>query len=121
MALDLIFKVSGVTYEGRQEYLSQLSGSEACRIIPEPTNPYDSKALAVHIAMKHGYVAHVGYVPRELASQIAPLLDGEELMIEIEEVTGGFEMWDGSQANLGLRMHVYLEGETEEEDDDVPF
>ncbi|HEY5901539.1 MAG TPA: HIRAN domain-containing protein, partial [Anaerolineales bacterium] len=72
----LIVKVAGVTFEGRQEHLRRLRGHEPVRIVPEPENSYDPNALAVHIALDDQTVVHVGYVPRELAAEIAPLLDG---------------------------------------------
>lgn len=112
MALNLTVKVSGVTYEGRQDILKQLRGDEPARIVPEPTNPYDPNALAVHIAMHDGTIAHAGYVPRELASEVAPLLDGEAVMVKIDSVTGGFETEYGDTAYYGLRINIFLQGET---------
>lgn len=102
-------KVAGVTFEGRQAHIAKLRGGEPCRIVPEPENPYDPNALAVHVA-KDGAVYHVGYVPKELAAQIAPYLEGEALMVEITEVTGGFETYEGDTAALGLRIRIELPG-----------
>lgn len=98
-------RVAGVTFEGRQEKIARLQGHEPCRIEPEPDNPYDPNALKVMIASAEG-PQHVGYVPRQLAAEIAPHLEGEALMITFNRVTGGFEMWDGSAANLGLVITI---------------
>jgi single-stranded-DNA-specific exonuclease len=103
----LIIKVSGVTYEGRQTILANLKGNEPVRIEPEPTNKFDPNALAVKIAMPDG-IKHAGYIPREMASQIAPVLDGESLMVSIKEITGGFELGNGELAAYGLRLRVEL-------------
>lgn len=107
----IITKVAGVTFKGRQAYLHAMYGNEPVRIVPEPTNPYDPNALAVHIAIPEGgstMIRHVGYIPRELAAQIAPWLDGEAVMARIAAITGGFETWDGELATLGLRLEIEI-------------
>lgn len=107
----LYTKVAGVTYENRQEHLARLHGNEAVRLLPEPTNKYDANAIAVQIAMPPeagGEVLHCGYVPKEIAAQIAPLMEGEAFMCEIEDITGGFELSDGTTAALGLRLKIEL-------------
>ena len=100
-------RVAGVTYEGRQEYLSRLTGEEPVRLVPEPENQYDNNAIAVYIATKDG-VKHCGYIPKELAAQIAPVMDNEAFMASIEAITGGFEMYNGDTAAYGLRIAVEL-------------
>lgn len=100
-------KVSGVTYEGRQEHLAKLEGNEPVRLVPEPTNAYDPNAIAVMIAVK-GDVLHCGYIPKELAAQIAPVMEGESFDCSIEAVTGGFELSNGDFAAYGLRLKVEL-------------
>lgn len=120
-------KVAGVTYEGRQEHIAKLRGNEPVRLVPEPENKFDSNAIAVHIAVELPFedqdydgsdlgdgishkteVLHCGYIPRELAKDIAPLLDGESFDCKIEQVTGGFELFDGDMAAYGLRLVVQL-------------
>lgn len=100
-------KVAGVTYEGRQEYLAKLNGTEPVRLVPEPTNKYDANAIAVHVA-KMGMVYHCGYIPREMAAEIAPLMEGESFDCKIEDITGGFELYNGDIAAFGLRLVVQL-------------
>lgn len=102
------FKVAGVSFEGRQQHLARVSVGDPARIIPEPENSHDPNALAVHIAVDNE-VLHCGYVPRELAAEIAPMLDGEAVDVRVHEITGGFEQWDGSLAHRGLVMHIKLE------------
>lgn len=101
-------KVAGVTYEGRQDIIAALRGDEPCRIVPEPENPYDPNALAVHVAIEPGIVKHVGFVPREIAAQIAPHLEGEAVMAQLVEITGGFETRDGDIAAYGLRIRIEI-------------
>jgi single-stranded-DNA-specific exonuclease len=111
-------KVAGVTFDSRQSLIAKLRGNEPCRIVPEPENPYDKNALAVQVAMGEG-VEHIGYVPRELAAQIAPLLDGESVMVSIDQISGGFEKWDGEIASLGVVLAVDVPDESG--DDSLPF
>lgn len=103
-------KVAGVTYEGRQALIAQLRGHEPCRLQPEPTNAYDPNAIAVMVAVAPGSVWHIGYLPRELAAQVAPHLEGEALMVKIAEIVGGFETYDGDTAALGVRLRIELPG-----------
>lgn len=103
----LNIRVAGVTFENRQDIIRQLNVSDPCRIEPEPTNQYDPNALAVKVAHA-GAIHHVGFIPRDMAALIAPHLAGESLTVSIQEITGGLEMADGSQAAFGLRLHVEL-------------
>lgn len=103
----LVIKVSGVTYDNRQERIAQLSKIDPVRLEPEPENKFDPNAIAV-IVMHKGQRFHCGYVPRELAARIAPLLEGESLMVKIKAVTGGFNTLDGERAAFGLKLTVTL-------------
>lgn len=105
----LYTKVAGVTFEGRQQIIAQLTGNEPCRLQPEPTNKYDPNAIAVHVAI-NGTVCHIGFVPKELAAVIAPHIDGEALMVKIAEITGGFEFDTGETAAFGVRLRIELPG-----------
>jgi HIRAN domain len=102
----LVFRVAGVTFDNRQATIARLRGDEPVRVVPEPTNKFDPNALAVLVAVAPGDVRHVGYVPRELAARIAPFLEGEAVMAEIRQITGGFETWDHGTASLGLLIAV---------------
>jgi len=98
-------KVVGVTYENRQATIARLRGKEPCRLVPEPENQYDSNAIAVHVATGNG-IKHIGYIKKELAATIAPLMEGEPLMCRIDEITGGFETSDGEQAAYGVVLEI---------------
>lgn len=100
-------KVSGVTFDGRQALIERLRTTDPCRLEPEPTNPYDSNAIAVKVA-HDGEVWHIGFIPKEIAAKIAPYLDGEALMCSIAEITGGFEIGEGDYAALGVRLRIEL-------------
>lgn len=103
----LNIRVAGVSFDGRQALIARLVTSDPCRIVPEPDNKFDPNALAVHVA-SGGEVLHIGYIPKEFAARIAPLLDGESLMVKIAELTGGFELQNGQTAPLGVRLLIEL-------------
>jgi hypothetical protein len=103
----LNIRVAGVTFEGRQDKIARIHTRDAARIVPEPDNPFDANALAVHVAHA-GEIYHIGYIPRDMAAKIAPWLDGESLMVRIAEITGGFVKEDGEVTNLGVRLEVEI-------------
>lgn len=98
-------KIVGVTSENRQATIAKLRGKEPCRLVPEPENEYDPNSIAVHIATQDG-VKHIGFIRKELAATIAPLMEGEPLMCKIDEITGGFETSDGEQAAYGVVLEI---------------
>ncbi len=103
-------KVSGVTFDGRQALIAQLTGHEPCRLVPEPFNKFDPNAIGVMVASERGEIWHIGYIPKEIAAEISPYLDGENLDCKIAEITGGFETRDGDIAALGVRLRIELPG-----------
>lgn len=108
----LYSKVAGVTYEGRQAIIAEAQAGMDCMIRPEPENPHDSNALAVLVAIG-GEGRMCGYIPRELASELAPYIEGESLLASVAEVTGGFEKWDGSRASFGLIVRLEIPDQAE--------
>lgn len=75
----IITKLAGVTFEGAQEnikiYGNKDIGSYA--LVREPQNPHDPNAIRVALFGR----IFMGYVPKELAKNLAPLIDsGKHLM-----------------------------------------
>lgn len=102
----LFAKVVGVTYENRQSIIATLTGKEPCRLVPEPENKFDPNAIAVHVATKDG-VKHIGFIKKELAATVAPLMEGEPLMCKISGITGGFDTPEGKAA-LGVTLAIEI-------------
>jgi len=107
----LFSKVAGVTFEGRQEILEMMHGTEVVQLRPEPENQYDGNAIAVWVAFppeSQMQPAQIGYLPRDIAAQVAPHMDGEYFIGQIEEINGGFIKRDGTTASLGCIVKVEL-------------
>ena len=80
------FKVAGVTYENRQLLIAGLTKSSPISLKRDPHNPYDSNAIEVIIRGGRS----IGFVPKNIALNIAPLLDsGMIATVRIGEITGG--------------------------------
>ncbi len=100
-------KVAGVTFEGRQSLLQQIDVWDECRIVKDPMNPFDPNALRVEVV--HGeMVWHIGFVPREIAAEIALVLKENVLPCRIERITGGFTTSEGEKAALGMRIAIEI-------------
>lgn len=86
--------VAGVQYDNRQTIISRMTGDEKVVVRPEPTNQFDSNALAVFIqfantkpaALGPAKLYQVGYVPRQLAARLAKHLDGKDAFGKVVEV-----------------------------------
>lgn len=96
----LFTKVAGVTFEGRQEVVAQLSVGEEVLLRRQPDNPADPHA--VQVVRKDGAV--VGYLSSPLAGRVAPQLDrGARYRATVVAVTGGGEK------NLGANLRLEQE------------
>lgn len=95
-------RVVGVTYEGRQAVVAQLSIDEQVRLRREPTNPYDPNAIRVE--RLNGQ--QIGYISRSEAALWAPLLDrsGGVLPATVTALPGGYS----SFSSLGVRIRFVL-------------
>jgi hypothetical protein len=81
MNLPMTIKLAGVSYGDCQGNIRQFGckdiGSYA--LIREPDNPHDLNAIAVSL----GGVWHMGYLPKHIAKDLAPLMDeGRSFMAE---------------------------------------
>ncbi len=86
-----VTRVVGTKYEGRDDYLSEVSAGDYVRLWHEEDNRYDS--MAVKVAAKSGYGWYeLGYVRRPIASKLArrimngAVMEGEIAVLFGEEV-----------------------------------
>lgn len=98
----ITFHVAGVTFENRQGYLRHI---ERCpnvqlTLYREKNNKFDPNAIKVMVHANNKRFP-VGYVPRQLAAELAPLMD-TNIYIRIEnfKVTGGYGRPRGLEVNI---------------------
>lgn len=102
-------KTAGVTYGKRQGLLDRLNRYSAEDITislrRENGNAYDPNAVQIVAGVRGKGSAVMGYVGRELAKVIAPLLDaGKAVKASFEAITGGHEF----RLNYGLNVAISL-------------
>jgi hypothetical protein len=85
-------KVVGVTFGSRQATIQQLSVGAAVCLRREPDNAYDPNAIRV----EHTDGAQIGYIPKELAAQLAYQWDMQGITTvtaTVTALTGGYSQW----------------------------
>lgn len=100
-------KTAGVTHGNRQTLLYRLAQYSAEDITitlnREPENAADKNAVQVIAAVKGKGSAVMGYLNRQLAEAIAPLMDkGAQVLAAFEAITGGSEVY----LNYGLNVSI---------------
>jgi hypothetical protein len=68
-----IIKLVGVTFKDAQNNIMTFGCKDigSYSLVREPDNPYDPNAIRVALAG----IVFLGYVPREVAKELAPLMD----------------------------------------------
>lgn len=100
------FNITGTTFGKRQGYLCDLEKHPERRVFlwREPRNKADANAIKVMAdAASHGKPAKydLGYVPRQLAAELAPLMDAGTF-VEIKE----WAVVGGKGLTRGLKIHA---------------
>lgn len=88
-------RVSGVTFDKRQQLLQFIAGRKQEELTVylqrDRANTYDRYAVAVVIGIKDIGFAHIGYLPKGLSRSVAAVLDiGMPLKATLMQVTGGY-------------------------------
>jgi len=98
--------IAGVTFENRQSvilslyYSKKLEPKQELVLIREPNNKYHSNAIAVF----HPTGKQLGYIPKEIATDMATVIDGgERYYAKVVEVKG-----IGMGKNVGISIIVQL-------------
>lgn len=98
-------KVKGTSRrQSELEKLAALDPSEiSVQLKRERRNSHDSNAIAVYAVSSNRRAFFVGYLPRAVASVLAPLFDkGKEPQAKAFRVTGGFNPWMSYGAALAI-------------------
>lgn len=79
----LYSKIRGTSYT--QELIKKLNSGEELYLVRYPDNPYDANCIAVNSA-----TGQVGYISKDLAKTLAPLMDsGTTLCCFVTVIIGG--------------------------------
>lgn len=79
-------KIAGVSFEGRQDLISNLTEGTDLLFVRESTNPHDPNAIRVNTSDG----INLGFLNKELAAKLAPYMDmGISWRGEVGSVTGG--------------------------------
>ena len=100
-------KVKGTSH--RQNALEKLAtvnpADISVKLKREPRNSHDSNAVAVYAALRDNRVFFIGYLPKAVASVLAPLMDKDtEPNTKAFIVTGGFNPWVNYGATLVITV-----------------
>ena len=91
-------KIMGVSFEGRQDIIAGLRPGVDLALQRQPDNPVDANAIAV----AYGNL-QLGFLRKEIARHLAPLIDGGTLYrARVEHVTGGV-----NGRNFGVNVRVW--------------
>ncbi|MCH4054228.1 MAG: single-stranded-DNA-specific exonuclease RecJ [Atopobiaceae bacterium] len=98
-AQSFVTKVVGVSFEGRQAVAATLAPDELLVVRREMDNPQDPNA----IALVRGMGERVGYLRRQIARVLAPVMDaGAHYVARVIEVTGGTD----DKPNIGVNVRI---------------
>lgn len=114
-------KIVGVTFDGRQDVINLMDGSEPLRFRREPENKFDSNAVAVdalvmHVAPEPQWLP-IGYIARDKNAELAELLtDGKYASIKVASITGGeLDEKSGKRKSFGVNVYIEHERKTKSE------
>lgn len=93
----LTIRIKGISHY--QEAASHCRIGDSVTLVPEPTNPYDSNAVRVDCHQRK-----LGYVPRELASDIHEHVAGGKCSALIYDVLGE----DSAGAFIGIEVQLSI-------------
>ena len=95
-----IIKLAGVSYGACQENIKMYAGPGVgdFELIREPDNPYDQKAIKVALFGHY----ELGYIPRPIARELAPLIDGGRSFVAEYQ----FRNQSPSHDQLGLSVKI---------------
>lgn len=105
----LTTRVTGVSYENRQNALQAISKYNTADIRitlkREPHNRYDSNAVAVYAVLPNRVCYLIGYLPKAVAFVVAPLMDkGRDIQNKGFKVIGGFAEYISFGARLNIAV-----------------
>ncbi len=100
-------RVSGVTYENRQQLLKYIASQKEENLTVylrrDKANVYDRYAVAVVVGIKDVGYAHIGYLAKGLAQSMAAVIEkGIQVKATLQQVIGGYSY----KENLGALVNI---------------
>ncbi|MGV2939612.1 HIRAN domain-containing protein [Mesobacillus sp. LC4] len=81
-----LVRLAGVKFEGRQEVINRLSIDDHIYMERDYFNQHDRNAIGVF----NEYDESIGWIPRETAAKLSPLIDGgQEFEVRLNRILGG--------------------------------
>ena len=102
-------RVSGVTYEKRQQLLQFIAGRApeelAVYLQRDRANAYDRYAVAVVIGIRGVGYAHIGYLPKGVSQSMAAVIDsGIQMKACLLQITGGYSYKETRGALINIAV-----------------
>ena len=108
--LSMTVRVSGTTFENRQERLEFLKRFRledlSVTLEREPNNQYDRNAIQVVVHIKQiTKKTVIGYIPKELARELSKVIDiGVQLRASLIQIIGGYSY----KETLGALVNITI-------------
>jgi hypothetical protein len=91
-------KLSGTSFEGRQDKINKLVEGEVLTLEGEPTNKFDANAIKV-ISKEQGML---GYIPKDTAAKIVEDVKNNSVVCKVSQITGGNGLSYGCNIELEI-------------------
>ena len=97
------FNVAGVTFKNRQRYIYYIIQNPNAYLMfhREKTNEFDKNAIRVIAKVPDGKCVTLGYVPKDIAAKIAPLVDKN-----YDISAKGYTITGGKYYNRGVKVNI---------------
>ena len=108
-----MFAIRGVNkVKAYYDTVMRLTGPTAVTFVREPKNTYDPNAIRIDIAEGAETGKTVGYVPRELAMIISPVLDADPSALAKGKIVRCVENWGPDENYKVPQLAVFVTAET---------
>jgi len=96
--------VAGVTFEGRQDLIKDRHVGQSIKLVREPENIHDENAIKVVVEDN----ISIGYINRDLAKKIAPLMDKYNDITMIEGKISSIYQMKNNSSIIGVKIRFQL-------------
>ena len=106
----IVARVAGVTFEGRQDVVSEVGEETPVKLVRDRRNEHDFYAVEVHVKLG-GKWKQAGFIPNPMCRLVSRSLDnGVKLQASVHRRTGGMVSdFTGEPLNYGLEINVVPE------------